>query len=337
MTETMERYDPQAIEAKWQKVWADEQSFHVPNPVAGRADGRPREVVRRRDAPVPVGRSPHGAYAQLHDRRRDHAHAPAQGDAGAAADGLRRVRPAGRERCDQGRRAPAHRHRAQHRVDPRADAPHGLGDRLGARDLDARAGVLPLDAVAVPALLRERARVPQGGARQVVPERPDGARERAGRRRSLRALRRGGRGEEPDAVVLPDHRLRRRAARRDGAARAVARARAHDAAQLDRPLAGRARRLQRRGERGGAARLHDPARHAVRRDVLRPGARAPARGAARRRLGARGRGARLRPAHGRALRGRARGRRRRTASSPGGSRSTPSTASRSRSGSPTTS
>ena len=30
--ETMERYDPQAIEAKWQKVWADEKSFHVPNP-----------------------------------------------------------------------------------------------------------------------------------------------------------------------------------------------------------------------------------------------------------------------------------------------------------------
>ena len=28
----MERYDPQSIEAKWQKVWADEQSFHVPNP-----------------------------------------------------------------------------------------------------------------------------------------------------------------------------------------------------------------------------------------------------------------------------------------------------------------
>jgi leucyl-tRNA synthetase len=28
----MERYDPQAIEAKWQQVWADEQSFHVPNP-----------------------------------------------------------------------------------------------------------------------------------------------------------------------------------------------------------------------------------------------------------------------------------------------------------------
>ena len=32
MTETMNRYEPQSIELKWQKVWADEQSFHVPNP-----------------------------------------------------------------------------------------------------------------------------------------------------------------------------------------------------------------------------------------------------------------------------------------------------------------
>ena len=63
-----------------------------------------------------------------------------------------------------------------------------------------------------------------------------------------------------DAVVLQDHRLRRRAARRDGAARVVARARADDAAKLDRPLRGRAGRLQRRGARRGAARLHDAAR-----------------------------------------------------------------------------
>ena len=51
---------------------------------------------------------------------------------------------------------------------------------------------------------------------QVVPEGPDRARERAGDRRPLRAVRHRGRGEEPDAVVLQDHRLRRPAARRDG-------------------------------------------------------------------------------------------------------------------------
>jgi leucyl-tRNA synthetase len=31
----MERYDPQAIEAKWQKLWNDEQAFVVPNPEPG--------------------------------------------------------------------------------------------------------------------------------------------------------------------------------------------------------------------------------------------------------------------------------------------------------------
>ena len=117
----------------------------------------------------------------------------------------------------------------------------------------------------------------------MVPQRPDRARERAGDRRALRALRRRGRGAEPRAVVLPDHRLRRPAARRDGAARVVARARADDAAQLDRALRGRARSLFRiERARRGRARLHDAARHAVRRDVLRARAGAPACRRARR-------------------------------------------------------
>ena len=30
-----ERYDPKTIEAKWQRVWADERAFHVPNPPSG--------------------------------------------------------------------------------------------------------------------------------------------------------------------------------------------------------------------------------------------------------------------------------------------------------------
>ncbi|HYY03775.1 MAG TPA: class I tRNA ligase family protein, partial [Gaiellaceae bacterium] len=31
----MERYDPQAIEAKWQRIWADERAFETPNPAPG--------------------------------------------------------------------------------------------------------------------------------------------------------------------------------------------------------------------------------------------------------------------------------------------------------------
>ena len=77
----------------------------------------------------------------------------------------------------------------------------------------APADLLPLDAVAVPAVRRARALLPQGGAGQLVPERPDGDRERVRRRRPLRAVRRRGRAAEHDPVVLQDDRVRRRAAR----------------------------------------------------------------------------------------------------------------------------
>ncbi len=129
--------------------------------------------------------------------------------------------------------------REQHRQDPLADAPHGLVDRLVARAVDGRSGVLPLDAVDLPAAVRPRAGVQAQLDGQLVPAGPDGARQRAGHRRALRALRLGGRVEDARAVVLQDHRLRRPAAGRHGDARVVAGARADDAAQLDRPLAGR--------------------------------------------------------------------------------------------------
>ena len=80
-----------------------------------------------------------------------------------------------------------------------------------------RAGVLPLDAVDLPAPVRGGPRVPQERRRQLVPERPDRAGERAGHRRALRALRHRGRGAHAGAVVLQDHRLRRPAAGRPGA------------------------------------------------------------------------------------------------------------------------
>ena len=120
----------------------------------------------------------------------------------------------------------------------------------------ARADVLPLDAVAVPAALRARARLPQGGAGQLVPERPDRARERARRRRPLRRCGSDRRDAEHRAVVLQDHRLRRRAARRPGDDR-LARAHEEDPAQLHRPLRGRRGPVPRRGARPRHRRLHD--------------------------------------------------------------------------------
>ena len=71
-------------------------------------------------------------------------------------------------------------------------------------------------------------------------------------------------------------------------------ARRHDAAQLDRALRGCRGAVQRARDGRRLPRLHDAAGHAVRRDVLRHGARAPRRAAARRGHRARGGGPRVR-------------------------------------------
>ena len=62
----------------------------------------------------------------------------------------------------------------------------------------------------------------------------------------------------------------------------VAAARGHDAAELDRPLGGRRGDLPLRGAGHRLPGLHHPARHAVRRHLLRDGARAPGRAQAER-------------------------------------------------------
>ena len=109
-----------------------------------------------------------------------------------------------------------------------------------------------------------------------MPQRPDRPRQRAGDRRPLRALRRAGGGAPAGAVVLPDHRVRRPAARGHARHR-VAPAREDDAGELDRPLGGRRGHVPLRGARDRLPGLHDASRHALRRDLLRDGARAPRR------------------------------------------------------------
>ena len=96
--------------------------------------GRPgSQLLRARDAPVPQRRAPHRPSEVLLGRRRDRPLPPAPGRARAAPDGLRRLRPAGREPRDQDRRAPA---RLDRRVDRLLPAPVPLVgnlDRLVAR------------------------------------------------------------------------------------------------------------------------------------------------------------------------------------------------------------
>ena len=267
---------------------------------------RAREaLVHARDAAVPLRQGDaHGPRPQLHDGGRRHALPPPERLDRAASDGLGRVRPAGRERRDPRGRPSARDHRAQHRNDARPDAASGLGDRLGPRGLGAPARLLPLDAMAVPALLREGAGLPEGSSGQLVPEGPDRDRERVRRRRPVRALRHAGRAAQPDAVVLQGDGVRGRAAGvRASAGRLVAGADKDDPAQLDRPKRGRGHPLPSRGAGHRHRGVHDAAGHDLRRDLLRRRAGACVRGRARERGGAG-----LRAARGRATHGGARGR-----------------------------
>ena len=268
-----------------------------------------------------------------HVRRRQRLH-------GAPPDGLRRLRAAGRERRDPRGRPSARRSRS-------ATSPRSARrcERMGwsidwSREVStAEPEYYRWTQWLFLRVLRGGPRLSQGGAGQVVPERPDRARQRAGDRRPLRALRRRGRGAEPRAVVLPHHRLRRPAARRDGPARVLAGARADDAAQLDRPLRGRRGRLPRsrssaidsRSSRPGRTRCSARRSSCSRRSTRSSRELVAGTEHESRRCSTTSRHAAARSAVERAIR-----RRRRPASSPGRTSSTRSTASRSRSGSRTT-
>ncbi len=175
----------------------------------------------------------------------------------------------------------------------RAFRPPGLLVRLGTRALIARAVVLPLDPMDLPEAPRAWLGVPGRGPGPVVPCRPDRARQRAGHRRALRALRQPRRGPPARAVVLPHHGLRRPASGRPRHHR-LAGAREDDAAELDRSFVRRRGDLPMRGARHRLPRLHDPAGHPLRRDVLRPRPRAPGHRAPGCRHRARGRHPRVR-------------------------------------------
>jgi leucyl-tRNA synthetase len=73
----VDRYDPHEIEAKWQRVWEDEQTFHVPNPEPGAAPDD-THWYQLEMLPYPSGSSLHMGHVlnytmgdvQTHVRRR---------------------------------------------------------------------------------------------------------------------------------------------------------------------------------------------------------------------------------------------------------------------------
>ena len=100
----MERYEASAIEEKWQRVWEDAKAFHVSNdPV------QPKSYVLEM-LPYPSG-TLHVGHMLVY----------------TIGDGVRLLRLAGGERCDQGGRPPTRQHGAEHRAHHALDAAGRLG------------------------------------------------------------------------------------------------------------------------------------------------------------------------------------------------------------------
>ena len=217
-----DRYEPQQIEAKWQRVWEDERAFHTPNPPPGRgptsATGTSWRCCRTRPAPCTWGTSSTTRWAT------------SSRTTAAATAGRSCARWAGtRSGCPRrtprsGGRPPARDHRAQHR-DDRAQM-----KRLGwaidwEREVAAHQPTFYrwTQWLFLKFFERGLAYRKEAPVNWCPNDRP--CRERVRRRRPLRPVRRRGRAAEHDAVVLQDHRVRRRAARvRAARRRLVARA-----------------------------------------------------------------------------------------------------------------
>ena len=103
------RYDPQEIEPRWQRLWAQEHTWEVDNAPVGGASGEcaaPKAYVLEM-LPYPSG-EPHIGHLKCYSVGDAIAHFHRRtGPSRASPDGLRRVRPARREPRDPHRRASA--------------------------------------------------------------------------------------------------------------------------------------------------------------------------------------------------------------------------------------
>src|SRR4051812_5268904 len=149
-----------------------------------------------------------------------------------------RLRPAGRERRDQEQHAPGDLDAREHRPYEGAAPADWYQLRLGARNRDLPARLLPLEPVDLPEDARARSRLSQALERQLVPQLQDRAGERTGDRWSLLALWYAGRDSRAGTVGAPHHALRRRAARIGRITPWVAGEGSDHAAELDRAIGG---------------------------------------------------------------------------------------------------
>ena len=243
---------------------------------------RPAQILRPGDVPLSVRAHPYGPCARLHHRRR---HRPPQTRLRfrrAAPDGVGRLRDARRERRHGRGRAPGGMDLEQHRRHAPPAQVDGPVLRLAARGRDLFARLLPPRTGDVPRHVRKGHGLPRRGAGELGPGGPHRARQRTGHRRQGLALRRAGREAQPAAMDVPHHRLRRRPPRLAGAHGALAGLGARHAGELDRAFRRRGGALPPGGPRRPSRSLHHPARHAFRREFLRPVARPPSGGGMRR-------------------------------------------------------
>ena len=288
-------YDPKAIERKWQQVWAEEKTWEVANPgQPGFDDSKPKSYVLEM-LPYPSG-EPHVGHlkcyavgdAIAHFRRRQRLR-------GDPPDGLRLLRPAGGEQRDQDRRAAAGRDRALDR------APSSASSASGGSRSTGRANWRPTrpsttagpsgsscacSSTASPTATEAPVQWCPKDATVLANEQVvDGRCERCGTEVVQRKLEQWffkitdyAERLLADFELLeswPEHVI---TMQRNWIGRS-------EGAEVDLPL---------RGARPRLPGLHHPARHPLRRHLLRPGPRAPRAGAAGRRHAGRGGGARVR-------------------------------------------
>ena len=184
--------------------------------------GRPRrpaaEEVRPRHVPVPLRRPAHGSRRGVRDRRRRRALLGAARLQRHAPDRLGLLRPARRERRDQARPRPARVDLREHRDAEGVDAPVRVLLRLGPRAAHLRPRVLPWNQWLFLRFFEQGLAYRKASQVNWCPnDQTVLANEQVVGGRCERCDT-AGHQAQADPVVLQDHRLRRPAARRHGAA-----------------------------------------------------------------------------------------------------------------------
>ena len=223
------KYDYKAVEAKWQKVWEDEKTFHA------EIDYTKPKFYALVEFPYPSGAGLHVGHPRSYtaldvvSRKRRQNGYNVLYPMGWDAFGLPTENFAMKN----------HIHPAivtKNNVDHFRSQLKALGFSFDwDREINTTdPGILQVDPVDLPAAVQARSGLQEGNERQLVHRLQVRAGQRGSGQRRVRALRQRGRAPREEPVDAQDHRLRRQAHRRPGRS-GLHRARGHPAEELDRP------------------------------------------------------------------------------------------------------